>query len=186
MVESLHPELLLARLHRGVDLVDLVLPDQVPDGRVRHHDLHGQSAAGPARPRQQGLAQDPLEHKRHLRPDLRLLVGREDVDDPVDGLSGRVRVERAEGQVTRLGDPQGGLDRLEVAHLADQNDVGILAQGRPEGVGEGVGVGVELPLVHEALLVLVQVLDGVLDGDHVLVTLAVDLVEHRSQRRRLP
>jgi hypothetical protein len=31
----------------------------------------------------------------------------------------------------------------------------------------------------------VQVLDRVLDRDHVLVALAVDLVEHRGERRRL-
>ena len=90
-----------------------------------------------------------------------------------------------EGEVARLGDAQRGLDRLQVAHLADEHDVGVLAQGGPEGVGEGVGVGVQLALVHDALLVGVQVLDGVLDGDHVLVALAVDLVEHGRQGRRL-
>src|SRR6202035_2784038 len=50
---------------------------------------------------------------------------------------------------------------------------------------EAVGVGVELALVYDALLVAVQVLDRVLDGDDVLVALAVDLVEHGRQRRRL-
>ena len=40
----------------------------------------------------------------------------------------RVGVQRREGQVAGLGDGQRGLDRLEVAHLADQHDVRILAQ----------------------------------------------------------
>ncbi len=39
-------------------------------------------------------------------------------------------------------------------------------------------------LVHEALLVIVQELDGVLDRDHVLFALVVDLVEHGGERRR--
>ena len=85
---------------------------------------------------------------------------------------GRVRVQRREGEVARLGDAQRGLDRLEVAHLADQHHVGVLAQRRAQGVGERVRVGVHLALVDHALLVLVQVLDRVLDRDHVLVALA--------------
>ena len=48
-----------------------------------------------------------------------------------------------------------------------------------------VRVGVQLALVDHALLVRVQVLDRVLDRDDVLVALAVDLVDHRRERRRL-
>jgi len=65
-----------------------------------------------------GLAHDPLQHERQLRPHLRLLVRGEDVDDAVDGLGRGVRVQRGEGEVARLGDAQRGLDRLQVAHLA--------------------------------------------------------------------
>src|SRR3990172_4856588 len=36
LVHRLHPELLLAHLHRRVDLVHLVLADQVANGGVRH------------------------------------------------------------------------------------------------------------------------------------------------------
>jgi hypothetical protein len=105
-----------------------------------------------------------------------LLVGREDVDDAVDGLGRRVGVQGGEGEVSRLGDAQGRLDGLQVTHLADQHHVRVLPQRGAQGVGEGVGVGVQLALVHHALLVGVQVLDGILDGDDVLVPLRVDLV----------
>ena len=44
-----------------------------------------------------------------------------------------------------------------------------------------MGVRVQLALVDHALLVLVQVLDRVLDRDHVLVAFLVDLVQHRRQ-----
>src|SRR5713226_3447666 len=43
-------------------------------------------------------------------------------------------------------------------------------------------VGMDFALIHKALLVIVKKLDGVLDGDHVLFTFAVDLVEHGSER----
>ena len=46
---------------------------------------------------------------------------------------GRVeRVERRHDEVAGLGRVERGLDRLEVAHLADEDDVGILAQGGAE------------------------------------------------------
>ena len=41
---------------------------------------------------QQRLANNPFEHERQLRADLRLLTRREDVDDPVDRLCRRVRM----------------------------------------------------------------------------------------------
>src|ERR1700686_2158097 len=47
-------------------------------------------------------------------------------------------------------------------------------------------VRVNFALVHQALLVIVKKFDGVLDGDHVLFTFAVDLVEHGRERGGLP
>ena len=89
-----------------------------------------------------------------------------------DGLDGRVRVERRERQMARLGDPEAGLDRLVVPHLADQDDVRVLAQDRPQGVRVGLGVHVELALVDDGLAGVEEVLDRVLDGHDVDVPLA--------------
>ncbi len=94
-------------------------------------------------------------------------------------------MQGAEGEVAGFGDAQGRLDGLEVAHLADQHHVGILPQGGAQGHGEAFGVGVQLALVDQAVLVLVQVFDRILDGEDVLVALAVDLVDHRRQGGRL-
>ena len=94
-------------------------------------------------------------------------------------------MQRGERQVARLGDPQRRFDRLEVAHLADEDDVGVLAERGAQRVGEALRVAVHLALVHEAALVLVDVLDRILDGEDVLVALGVDLVDHRRERRRL-
>ena len=131
------------------------------------------------------LAEDPLEHERQLRAHLRLLARGEDVDDAVHRLDGAVRVERREGEVARLGDAERALDRLEVAHLADEDDVRVLAQDGAQRVRERVRVGVQLALVHDAALVRVEELDRVLDRDDVPRLLAVDLVDHRRERRGL-
>jgi hypothetical protein len=79
-----------------------------------------------------------------------------------------------------------GFDRLEVAHLADQHDVRVLAQCRAQRQREALRVAVDLALVDQAALVLVDELDRILDREDVIVTLPVDLVDHRGERRRLP
>ena len=98
------------------------------------------------------------------------------------GLRGVLGVQRGEHEVAGLGRGQGGGDRLEVAHLADEDDVGVLAQRRLQRLGEALRVGAELALVDEALLVRVQELDRVLDRHDVLLARVVDLVDHRRER----
>ena len=134
---------------------------------------------------QQRLADDAFEHQRELGPDLALLVRREHVDDAVDRLRRRVGVQRAEREVAGFGDAQRRFDRLEVAHLADQDDVGVFTERGAQRVGEALGVAVHLALVDEAALVLVHELDRILDREDVVLPLLVDLVDHRRQRRRL-
>jgi hypothetical protein len=77
-------------------------------------------------------------------------------------------VERAEDEVARLGGLDGDGDGLEVAHLAHEHDVGVLAQRGAQGALEALGVRADLALVHQALLVRVHELDGVFDGDDVI------------------
>ncbi len=165
--------------------MNLVVTNEIPDGRCRHHDFERDHAALAIGTRQQRLADDALEDERELRPDLRLLVGRENVDDAVDRLRGRICVEGAERQMSGLRDFQCCFHRFEVAHLSNQDDVGILAQCRTQRGREAARVTVHLSLVDETALVLMDVLDRILDGENVLVALRVDLVEHGRKRRRL-
>ena len=127
---------LRAGLHDRVDLLDLALADQVPDGVVREQDLERGDAALAVGGRQQRLRDDALERAGDLHADLLLLLGREDVDDAVDRRRRALRVQRAEDEVAGLGGGQRGRDRLEVAHLADEDHVGVLAERGAQRVGE--------------------------------------------------
>ena len=124
------------RLHDGVDLLDLALADQVPDGVVREEDLEARDAAEAVGGRQQGLRDDALERVRELHAHLLLLRGREDVDDAVDRARRALGVERREDEVAGLGGGERGRDRLEVAHLAEEDHVGVLAQRRAQRLAE--------------------------------------------------
>ena len=92
-------------------------------------------------------------------------------------------MQRGEHQVSGLGSGDRGLDRLQVPHLAHQDHVGVLAEDVLEGGGEGAGVRTDLPLVHHRCLVMMEVLDGILDGHDVHGSFVVDHVEERRQRR---
>src|SRR5215208_3964470 len=118
--------------------------------------------------------------------DLVLLVRREDVYDPVDGLRGILGVQRAEDEMPSLRRSHSERDGLEVAHLAYEYHVGVLPQDMLESLGEAPCILVDLALVDNALLVFVQKLYGVLNAHDVLVPGLVDLVDHRSESGRFP
>src|SRR3954447_10882265 len=184
LVERVHA-VLRAGLHRGVDLVRLSLADEVADGGSRRHDLRGHDTALAVGRLAQRLADDPLDRAGQLHPYLLLLLGGEDVDDAVDGLCGVLRVQGREHQVTGLCRGERDADGLQVAELTDQDDVGILTQGVLERAGEGPRVLPHLALVHQATLVTVEELDGVLDRHDVLAPRAVGEVEDARERRGL-
>ena len=84
----------------------------------------------------QRLRKDADDRRRQLRADLILLVGGEDVDDAVDRALGTGRVQRAKHHVPRFGRGDRRFDRLQVAHLADQDHVGVLTQRAADRLGE--------------------------------------------------
>ena len=169
-----------------VDLVGLALADEVADRRGGDEDLAWPPRV-PCRPSSCASVWQttPCSDCGELGAHLLLLVRREDVDDAVDGLGGVLRVQGGEDEVTGLGGGQGDRDRLEVAHLTDEDDVGVLAQHVLEGVRERLGVLADLALVDQASLVAVQELDRVLDRHDVVVAAAVGQVDQRRERRRL-
>ena len=161
-------------------LVGLAFTDDVPDRVVGDEDLErGDHAAAQAR--DESLRDDGTQGRPELDSDLLLSPGREDVNDAVDCLGGVVGVQGGEHEVTGLRQGEGELNRLEVAHLAHQEDVGVLAQCRPEGTLEGGAVGPDLSLRDGGEAVLVHVLDRVLDGQDVHRTRLVDAGDDRGQ-----
>jgi len=72
----------------------------------------------------EALAHRALERAGEGDADLVLLVRREEVDDPVDGLGGVDGVQRRQHEVPGLGGAERGGDRLFVAHLTDEDHVG--------------------------------------------------------------
>ena len=77
-------------------------------------------------------------------------------------------MQRREHEVPGLSRGQRRRDRLQIAHLSDQDHVGVSRSADFQRQREVVGVGADLALVDDALAVRVQVLDRVLDREDVL------------------
>src|SRR6185369_1564522 len=84
LIERLHTKFFLARLHGGINLMDLVFTNQVADSRIRHQNLHDHCPSLVIRLGNKGLAHDAFQHHGKLRANLWLLVSRKHVDDTVD------------------------------------------------------------------------------------------------------
>ena len=142
-----------AGLHVRVDLLDLSLTDQVPDRVVEEEDLERATRDPAVDCREQRLRDDALQRVRELHAHLVLLRRREDVDDAVDRARRALGVQRGEDEVAGLGRGQRGRDRLEVAHLAEEDHVGVLAERAAQRLGEADRVLADLALVDDAALV---------------------------------
>ena len=117
--------------------------------------------------RQQLLGDDRLEVERQVLPHRRVHVLGEQVEDAADRRGGGGGVDRPEDQVAGLGRVHGGVERVAVAHLAHQDDVGVLPHGVLQGRVPVDDVDADLALVDDRLVVLEGELDRVLDGDDV-------------------
>ena len=67
--------------------------------------------------------------------------------------------------MARFTDGQRRLYSLQIPHFSDQNYVRVLAQDVAQSPGEIRCVLADLSLIHDAVLVRVQVLDRIFDGD---------------------
>ena len=95
------------------------------------------------------------------------------------------RVERREHEVARLGGLERDVHRDLVADFADEDHVGVLAQRGAERVGEGRRVDADLALADARLVVGVEELDRILDGDDVERLRRVQVRDHRGERGAL-
>jgi hypothetical protein len=126
-----------------------------------------------------------LKHAGQLLANLVLLMRREDRDNTINRFGRIQRVQRREHEMARLGRDQRGLDRVHVAHFADQNHVGVLTQGRAKTGRVLRRIEADLALCDHREAVVVHEFDRVLDRDDVQCARAVDEIHHRGERRAL-
>ncbi len=127
----------------------------------------------------------PLRVGAKHETDLLLLVRGEEVDDAVDGLGRIDRVQGREHEVADLGCGQSGGHGLMISHLTDEHDIRVLPHDMPQSISIAIGVDADLALVHDALLVMMQDLDRVLDRDDMTLARGVDVVDHGCESGRL-
>ena len=82
-----------------------------------------------------------------------LLFRLKHAQDAVDGFAGVDGVQGAEDQMAGFRRAQGDLHRLLVAHFADENDLGRLAQRGAQAVGVGIEINAQFALVESRLVV---------------------------------
>ena len=70
--------------------------------------------------------------------------------------------------------------------FSHQNNVWIFTQRGSKGARKGLGVRVHFSLVDETLLVFVDKLNRIFNGDDVVFAIAVNEVDHCRQGRTLP
>ena len=116
---------------------------------------------------------------------LIVLFGGEKTEDPVDGLVGIARVQRAQAQVSGLGKGQRLRHGLCGAYFTDENHVRRLAQGVLQPDLEGLRVQSDLALGDQTALVIVHEFDGIFDRQDVFAAIAVTVPDHGRQRGRL-
>ena len=126
LIHRLHTRFGAVELNRRINHVRLVVADEVSDARRSDEDFEGNRSTDARRVEQELLADDAFENERELGTDLVVLGGWEDVDDSVDGLRAVVRVKRREHEVSRFCQDERSFDRLAIAQLPHEHDVGIL------------------------------------------------------------
>src|SRR5258707_381924 len=183
LIEGLHAVLAGAGGDGVVNQARLVrIDDAIADVGGADHDFAGGHAAFVVGAAHEALGDDGLERGGKLQANLFLLGRREDGDDALNGFRGVERVQGGENQVAGFGGEQRGGNGFEVAHFADQDDVGILTQSGAQRGGKVRGVDFDFALVDEAALVAMQKLDGVFDGDEVIGAIGIDAVDHGGER----
>ena len=161
-VHGLHA-VFLAHLHGAGNLMDLAFANKIPHRGGAGQDLQRRhSSAGFLL--EQSLRNHRFDGFGELGANLRLLSGRKNVDDTIDGLGRARSMQCAEDDMTGFRGSQSELNGFQVAHFADQNDIGIFTQRGAQRIGERMSVRPQLALVDQTFFGLVDELDGIFDG----------------------
>ncbi len=111
-----------------------------------------------------------------------LFSKREQAEDTVDGLAGIDRVQGAENQMAGFRGHQRDFHCGAVAHFADEDDFGRLAQGGPQAVGIVVKIVPEFALVEGGFALRMNEFDRIFQRNDVDRLSVVDLVQKRREQ----
>ncbi len=90
-------------------------------------------------------------------------------------------MQGAEHQVPGFRRRQRQTNGFQIPHLTHQDDIRIFPQRGTQCFSKAQGVSVHLALVQQALFRFVHEFDGILNGEDVLVTGFIDVIEHGRQ-----
>jgi hypothetical protein len=96
-----------------------------------------------------------------------------------------VSAQCRDAQVPGAGQRECGLHGLAIADFADQNHVRSRPHRAAQRPGEALGVEPDLALIDDGLLVGMQELDRILDGQDMVRGGLVAVVDHGGERGRL-
>ncbi len=91
-------------------------------------------------------------------------------------------MQSAENKVASGGRGQRELDRFQVAHFADENDVRVFAQRAAQRVGKGTCMDADFAMLNQTVLAPVHEFDRIFHRDDVVVAMEIGMVDHRSER----
>ena len=114
-----------------------------------------------------------------------MLLLRKQIEDAADAAGSAGGMDRAIDQMPGFRRMDRRLECFHVAQLADEDNVGILANGMLHANLEVLDVGADLTLVDQALVLGKHEFDRIFEREDVLAVVLIDVVEHRADRRAL-
>ena len=153
------------RLDDAVDLRGLAFADEIANGAVHQHDLHGLNATLDVAALHKRNGEDGLERIGEHHAHLRLLGLGKDRNDAVNGLSRSTGMQRGKNQMTGFGCLQGKTDRFAVAHFAHHHNVRVLAKCNAKSGLETGRMKAYFALAHHAAEAFITKFNRVLNRE---------------------
>ena len=129
--------------------------------------------------RHQALRNKRAHIQRQIHQQLLFALFRKEIDDTVKRLVGTVGMQCPHGEVAGLGERNRMLHGFPMADFSDQNNVRGLAQRVVQGALPRIGVDADFALRNHTILVLVDKLDRIFDGDDVSIAVFIAITDHR-------
>ena len=159
-----------------VNLINLVVPDHISDGRGQPHNLKNRNIVS-IHIRHQLLGNNSLQYHGKLNGNLMLLAGLENIHNTADGIGSSGGMKAGKNQMSGLSSSHGSLDSLVVTHFSKKNHIRALAQGGTQGNQIIGSIRTDLTLADNAFVMSVQVFQRVFQSDDMSFPAVIDLVD---------